>query len=324
MSNHNGPYRRTNATHAPGDSLFDDFLARSVTPTLTNSDSVSPVTKALFGTPLPRHREFDESPWRYRSAQLAHFYSQRRFHMVALLLAVCALTLFYLYWVIPSGHAIGIQVAPAPPSRYSRATTAAWRALNVSDFVVIASPCRANLAVSRDVDVEAIHRFPKSDDAMLLFELLLHSESIWASRSAESLPCFCAPQLNISARVILYRDNNDDTQTLLNPRVVADVSTSREIVRHSQTATVNVPDSYRPTINGTHDVLLLRGDPLVIEHDVDGGTRRTTFSSGLAYCVEECVDLLDGKTIWTKALEQMRDGVDVNRAWAKELKQYQC
>lgn len=271
----------------------------------------------LFGRPLTRQRSFDESLSAYRLAQFAHFYRQRGGALLALCSVLAALTLAHIVHGVHSGTA-GIRLGAPPPSPYAAATTAARRALPVGvEFSVYALPCDsggglAPLGTALPLDAEQAELNPRSLDGedIAAFERL-------ARQLADRMPCVCGPLVGFARRLAAV-----GVAVLVNPvRVGQTTEPTQSVVRHTLTAHFNASESARPMLDGTLDVLVVRPDALVVESVGERAALRATtaFTGAAAYCVDECLDLLDGVTIWHRAKRQSRAGIDVNARWQSAI-----
>lgn len=322
------PYHETHVQRRPLTTVY------SAEPTLEDSPGSSPARKSargtiwrvVFGAPLVRKRQYDESKMRYRVAQMVHCYSQRSAHLLSLLVFVCVCTLAYFFYAVPAGVAIGIETAP-PVHPYSPETMAARDALPYRDLIVVRNlTCAERMPNAVELDFEATLLFPQHNHTKAAQLFVWAASAAFLSDVNTSTSCMCAPYLGVPIRGIVVRMSSlGNWTTIINPVVVDAPSSRQVVVRHSQAANFDVPAAFRPLIGGTSDVLLVRNDSLLVERAaVKTSERLVELRGDAAYCVAECVDYMNNVTIWDRALEQLRRGVKLNAAWASELKQYEC
>jgi len=97
-------------------------------------------------------------------------------------------------------------------------------------------------------------------------------------------------------------------------------SSDPHVQRHSQAAHFNILNESRMFADfNSSDVFIVRGKAIEIEHNCwhEPERVRTQLSGKEAYCAQECLDLMDGITIWRRALLQASSGV--NRRWLSNL-----
>lgn len=322
MDRDTGPYRRSNhSTSTQSTPTVDEtFLSskKMVTPWRF------PLSRMLFGRPF-RTMYLDETRNEYWLAWFAHVYEQRYRHVAAIGIILVTAVISYIIYCINSGTAAGLELAAATHT-VGRETLRAKSLLNNSDYFYIYSlPCRGNSTLKKLPDFSLLTMRTKPHDELNrdLFGFSIAAERLLQTNDFSRLPCVCAPLVGYQLRTVAYVDESENsTKILCMPRLRS--TGGKMIVRHSQAAHFDIPNTMTPTINGTSDVFIVRSDPLVVHaanstHD----DVEVELSGHLAYCVEECIDTLDGVSIWARALSQLRAGIDVNTRW-HAIEQFDC
>lgn len=273
-------------------------------------------TTLVFGHPF-RGRLPDETSIEYQVERFSHYFVRWRRAIVGI--TVLLVTALLLCLARPTDErALSSELRP-----YSKETTAARALLNGSaSFVVYAPPCVAptghmrQFNRSRDLCVSCMRANPYADDSRDYALFMRHAATLLAVNSESMLPCVCAPLVGVPINAILCRFGS-----MINART-ATTGVNR-VVRHTQAAHFNVPDSFARTLNGTSDVLLLRSSAITIEYDSTYNTQLRNFVGAEAYSVQECLDLIEGRSIWTEALRQ-HEQYPQYAPTNDEIKQYAC
>jgi len=319
MANFEGPYRDARLGEFGFSAPYD--ARPPSTPWTTR------LKRLALGRPF-RRQQLNESAGEYRLAQFAHFYEQRRRVLGAVLFVLLLNLAVYWAYTISTGRA-GVELGRPPPSPYCDETTAARRALHWDmPLPVYLLPCTTwpvgiPLEPSALVDVETVTSNPRHPDVaeVTLFENA--ARMLFDRRSIAELPCICGPLLGYAQRVVMFRSSSAKSRvsTLYNPTIVNKSLNEQRVVRHSQAAWFDVVGA-STFIDHTSDVELIRPFAVTVRGS-DGRSHELIDSS--AYCVQECMDLLDARSIWDVAVEQAREGHELNAEFLPQLRQrFRC
>jgi hypothetical protein len=272
----------------------------------------------ILGRPF-RQQQFNETLFEYRVAVFSHFFEQRWRALVALFCVLLLNILVYMAMALSDGSA-GLVIATPPPSPYSAETTDARRALQWPiEAAVYAMPCSRQSNVTRRlqpaalVDLVRLSSDPRHASVADVALAERAGRKLLSTTTASLTTCACAPLLGYALRLLLVLNDSGSTETLYNPRLQLAASADLHVLRHTQAAWFNVQNA--SFVDGTSDVVLVRSAWINVEHSrADGETQVRRYQAAKAYCVAECLELLDGRTIWHTALEQAAAGVEVNAA----------
>ena len=282
---------------------------------------MSQLKRFLLGRPF-RNRQFAEPAAEYWLAAFASFFEQRRAAIVVGFVALLATIVVYSAVAVSAGSAGIVLAPPAPPSLLSHETQAARRALKWPSTASSAAPLYAMpctrltnatrlLAASREVDVDTLYTSPRHDSVtdVVLAERL--GRLILDSGADSMTSCTCGPLLGFPVRVLVTMGDDGKPLVFYNPRLLEAESADQRVMRHRESAWFDVVNA--SFVDNTSDVWLVRPAIITLTFDkVDEQTRK--FTGAKAYCVTECLDLMDGRSIWHTALDQARAGIDVNAA----------
>lgn len=289
-----------------------------------NRSTNTTLSRVVMGAPLPRKQQWGETDTEYRLAKFIHWYDQRSRHLLTVFILFIIATVLYFYFAIPAGVGMGITVA-TQVQPYSHETMLARSHLKYANMLLVMNVTCANgtmIKPSISLDAETIGLFPKHEFTLRFQTMLMHSFALIKHDTEHTLPCVCAPLIGHFFRYVAFRHENGSFMHMINPRI--ENTTTKNVVRHSQAANFNIPKHFHPIIGNTSDVYVVRHDPLHVTYDSTRNEESTTFTGDLAYCIEECIDAHQGKTIWSKALEQYASGILVNKKHIAQIKQYEC
>lgn len=320
-----GPYRKTNLTVSSPSSV--SFPTDYATITLKPRTPLKhQFWSRVLGPPF-RSRQYGEEWFEYHLKWSAHIWLHRRKSIVSIVLLALVVCIGYVQWRISTGTT-GIDIGKPPPSVYGNETVQARKAIVNCDLLPVFALERSlssNATLefkrpSRSVNVEHLTLGLHTQDSRDVRDVQRLATTLLDTNTFDRMPCICAPLLGVFIRVIGIRDGND-TRLLLNPVCQPNESELRA-VRHTQSAHFNIPDNYPRFIDNTSDVMNVRqfAVELVVEETHRSKTK-ATFEGPLSYCVQECLDLMKGCTIWERA-QLDEDNRNVNEPWLKKLRVY--
>lgn len=269
-----------------------------------------------------RPRNFDETPLEYRVAWLSQLYNRHRAALWRAFLAALVVSVLYVVWAVQTGAA-GLVLGAAP---YSAETLAARRAFNASEqFLVYAFPCTPPsnetqpFVRSRPIDWGAFGEFSRSADSEDVRSVVRRSTLLFEANTVDRLPCVCAPLVGYAISMIAFHPALGYAPLM---NVALEPLGASRVVRHTQAAHFDARIHF---IDNTSDMWVVRPSRVKLTGSLGRHeSHALTLDAPLAYCAAECVDLIDGVTIWQRALEQLRSGAEIFDAWRARLERVDC
>lgn len=252
----------------------------------------------------PFRKQYPDESWlEYRAHKCAYYLRAYKTMIIAFCLLFVAYSVLYIARPASDGSAnIELDIRP-----FGRETIAARALLNSSELLVVYATTKCSpltkytkrLQASRDLCVACMRSNPLHEDNRDMAAFAVFASTLMDSNSLQQMPCVCAPALGYMVNMVAMRS----MAVLRNVKLV-DTSKMDRIVRHSQAAQFDIPDSFLPIHDATSDVLIVRASSIEVQHETDYGNELSTFQDEDAFCVQECLDLLSGESIWDVALRQ--------------------
>ena len=269
-----------------------------------------------FLTVRPFRKQYHDESWlEFRAHKTAYYFKAYKRTLILFCLFFAVGTVLYITRVAPDGANIELDVRP-----FGRETSAARATINSSELLVVYATTKCSplskytrrLQPSRDLCVSCMRSNPLHEDNRDLAAFAVFASTLMDSNSRQQMPCVCAPALGYGVNMVAMRT----LAVLRNARLVGSPKMDR-IVRHSQAVHFDIPDSFSPIHGDTSDVMLIRASSIDVQHETDYGTELITLQDEDAFCMQECLDLLNGDSIWDVALRQ-------SAAENKGVYQYKC
>lgn len=282
----------------------------------THTEPKKSLLLRFFGVRPFRKQYPDESWLEYRAHKCAYYFRAYKRTIIIFCLLFVACTVFYIARPTSDGGAnIELDIRP-----FGRETTAARGALNNSELLVVYATTKCSpltkytkrLQASRDLCVACMRSNPLHEDNRDLAAFAVFASTLMDSNSRQQMPCVCAPALGYRVNMVAMRS----TAVLRNAKLIGTPKLDR-LVRHSQAAHFDIPDSFLPIQDSTSDAMIIRASTIEVQHETDYGNELITLQDEDAFCMQECLDLLNGDSIWDVALRQ-------KIAENKGVHQYKC
>lgn len=288
----------------------------------------------VFGTTFRAKNAFEDDET-YRVAWRAHYYDRwaRVVYCVFVLLLVYLMWRVYYMLVIDKSYGVHIKVVEPIPESLLETAKAREQYRWHNRLALYSFPCDANqsnpLVPSRPLAHDEIvcPIIEQPEKCVDFADAKLFARRFLGQNDESKVYCVCAPMAGIGIRYIAVRkefnepDNHIHLLHLLNPvnldalayeslplihPVFAEQKTQLGIQRHSQSALFSVDDTTPRFIDNTTDVEIIRLASIRISAQDEQGRLMPIqiFENSEAACIAECLDLLDGISIWHRAARQ--------------------
>lgn len=290
----------------------------------------------VFGTTFRKRNAFEDDET-YKVAWRAHYYDR----WARVVYCAFALLLVYVVWrvyymlAVDKSYGVHIEVV-TPVSESLLETPKAREQYKWHNRLALYSfPCNANqsnpLTRSRSLAHDEIvcPMIEQPEKCVDLAEAKLFARRFLGQNDENKVYCVCGPMAGIGIRYIAVRKefNEPDTHIhlthLLNPvnldaaayeklpdgdPAFVEQKIELRVQRHSQSALFRVDEATPRFIDNTTDVEIIRQAAIRISAQDEQGRLMPIqiFEDSEAACIAECLDLLDGVSIWHRAARQER------------------